>query len=151
MADDPPCCAPARPVAPAAPAAGATAAGGGRGGGSLVDLAGGAFRMGADDGVGYPGDGEAPVRSVTLSPYRISPTAVTNAEFAAFVDATGQVTDSERFGWSFVFAGLLPDDFPDTRGVVGAEWWRQVYGADWRHPRGRTAISQTATITRSST
>jgi formylglycine-generating enzyme required for sulfatase activity len=25
----------------------------------------------------------------------------------------------------------MPDDFPTTRGVVGAEWWRQVFGADW--------------------
>jgi sulfatase modifying factor 1 len=35
-----------------------------------------------------------------------------------------------------VFAGLLPDDFTDTRAVIEAEWWRQVYGADWRHPEG---------------
>ena len=40
------------------------------------------------------------------------------------------------YGWSFVFAGLLPDDFPDTRAVASAPWWRQVYGADWRHPEG---------------
>ena len=30
--------------------------------------------------------------------------------------ATGHRTEAERFGWSFVFGGLLPDDFPDTRG-----------------------------------
>ena len=35
-----------------------------------------------------------------------------------------------------MFAAFLPEDFPDTRAVVGAEWWRQVYGADWRHPDG---------------
>ena len=29
----------------------------------------------------------------------------------AFVEATGYVTEAETFGWSFVFAGLLPDDF----------------------------------------
>ena len=46
------------------------------------------------------------------------------------------MTEAEQFGWSFVFAGFLPDDFPDTRGVVGSEWWRQVEGADWRHPDG---------------
>ena len=28
------------------------------------------------------------------------------------------MTEAERFGWSFVFAGLLPDDFPPTRGVA---------------------------------
>ena len=46
------------------------------------------------------------------------------------------MTEAERFGWSFVFAGLLPDDFPPTRGVAQAPWWRQVDGADWRHPEG---------------
>ena len=46
------------------------------------------------------------------------------------------VTEAERFGWSFVFAGLLPDDFPETRSVANAPWWRQVFGADWSHPEG---------------
>ena len=101
----------------------------------MVDLPGGAFRMGNEDG-GYPSDGEDPVREVRLSPFAISATTVTTAEFGAFVEATGHVTTSERAGWSFVFAGHLPDDFEPTRGVVGAEWWRQVFGADWRHPNG---------------
>ena len=35
-----------------------------------------------------------------------------------------------------MFAGLLPDDFPPTRGVADAPWWRQVEGADWRQPGG---------------
>ena len=63
---------------------------------------------------------------------------MTNAEFARFVAATGHRTDAERFGWSFVFAGLLPDDFPPTRGVAAAPWWREVHGADWAHPGART-------------
>ena len=63
-------------------------------------------------------------------------TTVTNAQFAGFVDATGYRTEAEVYGWSFVFAGLLPDDFPPTRGVAAAPWWRQVEGADWRHPEG---------------
>ena len=37
---------------------------------------------------------------------------------------------------SFVFAGLLPDDFPPTRGVSDAPWWREVPGATWRSPEG---------------
>jgi formylglycine-generating enzyme required for sulfatase activity len=37
--------------------------------------------------------------------------AVSNTEFAEFVAATGYVTEAERFGWSFVFGGLLPDNF----------------------------------------
>ena len=84
----------------------------------------------------YPADGEGPVREVTLPGFAISATAVTNAEFAEFVGATGHRTTAEVEGWSFVFAGLLPDDFPPTRGVLGAEWWREVEGADWRHPEG---------------
>jgi formylglycine-generating enzyme required for sulfatase activity len=31
---------------------------------------------------------------------------------------------------------LLPDDFPATRGVAAAPWWRQVAGAAWHHPEG---------------
>jgi len=92
--------------------------------------------MGSDVGPGYPGDGEGPTRRVTVDPFSIDRFAVTNAQFATFVDATGHISEAESFGWSFVFAGLLPDDFVETRGVVGAEWWRQVFGAQWRHPEG---------------
>jgi formylglycine-generating enzyme len=52
------------------------------------------------------------------------------------VEDAAYVTEAERFGWSFVFAGLLPDDFPPSRGVANTPWWRQVNGADWRHPEG---------------
>jgi sulfatase modifying factor 1 len=92
--------------------------------------------MGEESLWAYPGDGEGPIHDVTLAGFRIDRYAVTNDAFARFVDATGWVTDAERYGWSFVFAGLLPDDFPDTRGVVGAEWWRQVDGASWHRPEG---------------
>ena len=101
-----------------------------------IDLPEAEFRMGNGRGDGYPDDGELPVRSVTVGPLSIAATAVTNAEFAAFVESTGWQTDAERYGWSFVFGGLLPDEFPDTRGVAAAPWWRQVYEADWRRPEG---------------
>ena len=61
---------------------------------------------------------------------------MSNERFARFVLATGHVTEAERFGWSFVFAGLLPADFLPTRGVEAAPWWRQVFGAQWRRPEG---------------
>jgi formylglycine-generating enzyme required for sulfatase activity len=102
----------------------------------MIDLDGGRFLMGTDAPGGYPGDGEGPVHEVTLSPFAIASDAVTNAHFAEFVATTGYVTSAERYEWSFVFAGLLPDDFPDTRGVVQTPWWRQVYGATWRAPEG---------------
>jgi formylglycine-generating enzyme required for sulfatase activity len=103
---------------------------------SLVALAGGPFAMGDESEWSYPGDGEGPVHEVVLAPFAIDPHTVTNARFAEFVDATGHVTDAQRYQWSFVFGGLLPDEFPPTRAVAGAPWWRQVYGADWRHPEG---------------
>jgi formylglycine-generating enzyme required for sulfatase activity len=103
---------------------------------TLVDVPAATFLMGEDSVWAYPGDGEGPVHEVSLDAFRIDRHAVTNDVFATFVEATGWVTDAERFGWSFVFGGLLPEGFPDTRAVVGAEWWRQVFGADWRHPEG---------------
>jgi formylglycine-generating enzyme required for sulfatase activity len=92
--------------------------------------------MGTNSREGYPADGEGPARRIRLNPFWIDPTAVSNARFSAFVAATGFVTEAERFGWSFVFAGLLPDDFPATRAVADAPWWRQAPRADWRHPEG---------------
>ena len=55
------------------------------------------------------------------------------------MDATGYRSDAERYGWSFVFAGLLPAGYPLLNAVPQAPWWRQVYGADWRHPEGPTS------------
>jgi sulfatase modifying factor 1 len=102
----------------------------------MVLLDGGDFLMGDAGASAYPDDGEGPVRRVRLDPFWIDPTAVSNRDFARFVEETGHVTEAERFGWSFVFAGLLPDDFPATRGVSRAPWWRQVEGASWRRPEG---------------
>jgi len=103
----------------------------------MVCLPGGDFLMGTNSREGYPDDGEGPVRRVRLKPFWIDTNVVSNRGFAAFVEATGYVTEAERFGWSFVFGGFLPNDFPPTRGVAAAPWWRQVHGADWRHPEGR--------------
>jgi len=102
----------------------------------MVLLPGGPFLMGTDDREGYPADGEGPVRKIRLDPFWIDRAAVSNQQFAAFVEATGYVTEAERFSWAFVFAGLLPADFPPTRAVAQVPWWRQVHGADWRHPEG---------------
>jgi sulfatase modifying factor 1 len=101
----------------------------------MVSLAGDVFVMGSEDRFVYRDDGETP-REVELSAFMIDTCAVSNTEFAEFVGAAGYVTEAERFGWSFVFGGLLPDDFPATRAVAAAPWWRQVLGADWRHPEG---------------
>ena len=73
----------------------------------MVRLDGGRFLMGTDSADAIPGDGETPVREIFVDPFRIDACAVSNADFAAFVDATGYQTDSERLGWSFVFEGRL--------------------------------------------
>ncbi len=92
--------------------------------------------MGCDRREGPPADGEGPARSVYLDAFMIDRYAVSNHRFERFIAATGYQTDAERLGWSFVFAGVLPDDFEATAGVSAAPWWRQVFGADWRHPDG---------------
>ena len=133
----PPCCAPDEPRG--TPKRPPVAVAPGEGSGSREELAlvrGGSFLIGSEDRWAYPADGEGPVREVSLDSFRIDRTAVSNDSFSAFADATGYVTDAERFGWSFVFAGLLPDDFPPTQAVADAPWWRKVEGADWRHPEG---------------
>jgi formylglycine-generating enzyme len=128
------CCSPSRaPGSPAAAAALSAPLARDLGRAGLVRLDGGPTAVGSDD-PDHPE--EWPVREVLLAPYRIARTAVSNAEFAAFVAATAHRTDAEAFGWSFVFGGLLPDDFPPTRGVAQAPWWREVHGADWAHPEG---------------
>jgi len=131
------CCAPKRTGRAAEQASTVeTAAGASAVDHGFVELPGGAFVMGSNEPTHFPEDGEGPAREVVLAPFRISAHAVSNDQFATFIDETGYVTDAERFGWSFVFHLLLPDDFEPTRAVQGAPWWRQVYGADWRHPAG---------------
>jgi sulfatase modifying factor 1 len=105
----------------------------------MLAIPGGAFRMGGDDPDQFPADGEGPVRVVRLQPYLVDATAVTNAQYATFVKATGYRTDAERYGWSSVFhlsvASQAQADVIDA-GIPGAEWWRAVRGACWRHPEG---------------
>ena len=102
----------------------------------MVQLPEGEFLLGSEDRLAYPADGEGPVRHVRVSAFWIDKCAVTNEQFARFVDESGYVTECERFGSSFVFAGLLLGDFPTTRGVIGVPWWLEVDGAGWRHPEG---------------
>jgi len=90
---------------------------------------------------------EAPVHNVKVAGFWMDPTTVTNAQFAAFVDATGYVTVAER--------PLNPADFPGadplllvpgslvfnmTAGPVDlrdvSNWWSYVPGACWHRPEG---------------
>lgn len=104
----------------------------------MVQLPGGAFLMGTDAADGFADDGEGPVREVELAPFAIDATAVTNAQFARFVEATAHRTEAETFGWSFVFYKLLSHEILATQPqvVVEAPWWCAIPGACWNHPEG---------------
>ncbi|NYF98844.1 formylglycine-generating enzyme family protein [Janibacter cremeus] len=95
------------------------------------------FLMGTDETVGFAADREGPQRWVALDAFAIDPCAVTTADFALFVADTGHTTDAELFGWSHVFAGLLPPALADSGPrPVSAPWWCAVTGATWRQPEG---------------
>lgn len=103
----------------------------------MEKLPGGEFRMGTDD-PGFPDDGEGPPRRVTVDPFFIDRCAVTNAQFYRFVDETGYQTDAERFGWSFVFDGFVPETDRKyvMRSPAETPWWVAVQGATWYQPEG---------------
>ena len=93
-----------------------------------VYVAGGEVAIGSD--AGY--QDERPRVRRMLAPFWIDATEVTNAQFAAFVAATGYVTDAERQGGGVVFrAPVLAED-----GSANASWWKFAPGASWRHPEG---------------
>ena len=106
----------------------------------MVALPGGTFLMGAEDPDSRTEDGEGPVREVKVDAFQIDQTAVTNAQFTAFVDATGYRTQAEAFGWSYVFRGLLSKPrqrrWANADKVAAAPWWLAVNGACWRKPEG---------------
>jgi formylglycine-generating enzyme required for sulfatase activity len=105
----------------------------------MIKLDGGRFLMGTDTTEGFPADGEGPVREVTLDSFHLDIAPVTNEQFAEFVRKTSYKTESERFGWSFVFhKHIAPQNLPDLaeNRVRGVNWWCKVNGTDWEHPEG---------------
>lgn len=109
----------------------------------LLWLDGGEFTMGSDEH--YPE--EAPAHRVRVDGFWISPTAVTNRQFAAFVRATGYKTVAERPLDPADFPGapvenLVPGSmvFTGTSGPVDlrhlSQWWAWTPGANWRRPFG---------------
>ena len=102
-----------------------------------VAIPGGSFLMGDPFDEGYPADGETPVHQVELPAFHLDATAVTNAMFAAFVKATGYVTDAEELGVSAVFHLAFRGSSADVlQRAAGTPWWLAVRGASWRHPEG---------------
>jgi formylglycine-generating enzyme required for sulfatase activity len=119
----------------------------------MVWIPGGEFSMGCTDpradlcGGNEPMDDARPVHRVSLAPYWMDRTEVTNAEFARFVAATGYITFAERKPRAEDYPGATPDQlvpgsvvFSPPREAVPLDnalrWWRYVPGADWRHPTG---------------
>jgi sulfatase modifying factor 1 len=131
------CCTPGFGPAAASQAPEPTPIAGGRHAVAQCHIHAGTFAMGDAHGDGSPADGESPVRRVRLDAYTIDATSVTNADFARFADATGYVTEAERFGFSAVFHLVVAAADED---IVGRSpttpWWLGVRGADWRHPEG---------------
>jgi formylglycine-generating enzyme required for sulfatase activity len=109
----------------------------------LVALAGGAFMMGSTEFYAE----EGPVFEAWVEPFSIDTFAVTNAEYARFVNATGYITVAERELDPADFPGadpalLVPGSlvFTPTAGPVDLrdwrQWWQWAPGAHWRDPRG---------------
>ncbi|XP_066554245.1 formylglycine-generating enzyme [Amia ocellicauda] len=97
----------------------------------------GEYLMGTDEPA-IPQDGEGPARRVHIQQFFMDVYEVSNFEFDTFVNATGYVTEAEKFGDSFVFEGLLTENVKKeiSQAVAAAPWWLPVKGANWRHPEG---------------
>ena len=102
------------------------------------------MRMGNAREDGYPADGEGPEHVVELRPFAIAALRRHQRPVRGLRRGHRLVTEAERFGWSFVFAGLLPDDFPPTRAVAQAPWWRQVARGRLAPPGGPAVRTSTA-------
>ncbi|NMJ41034.1 formylglycine-generating enzyme family protein [Roseomonas sp. JC162] len=109
----------------------------------MTHVPGGTFLMGSDHH--YPE--ERPQHAATVAGFWIDETAVTNATFAAFVEATGYVTVAERPLDPAMYPGadpamLAPGGlvFRMTQGPVDtrdvSNWWHWTPGAFWRAPEG---------------
>ena len=119
----------------------------------MVWIPAGEFQMG---GVGPEArQDEFPIHPVKVDGFWMDETVVTNAQFRAFVKATGYLTIAERKpDWEEMRKTLPPgtpkppDDvlvpgslvFEPTDGPVPlndvSQWWHWVPGASWQHPLG---------------
>src|SRR5689334_577800 len=119
----------------------------------MVWIPGGEFTMGTDSDLGWPD--EKPAHRVRVNGFWMDETEVTNAQFRAFVDATGYVTMAERTPKLADVMRQLPEGTPPPppdKIVPGAavftppkesvpldnyaRWWSWMPGASWQHPEG---------------
>jgi formylglycine-generating enzyme required for sulfatase activity len=119
----------------------------------MVFIPGGTFSMGGVNPVGMQDGGHEamddarPVHQVYVDAFYMDETEVTNAQFEAFVKATGYVTIAEKKPTKEEFP-TAPDDMLIAGSVVFTppavnvplndyhNWWSYVPDADWRHPTG---------------
>lgn len=110
---------------------------------NMVRICGGTFRMGSDDHYAE----EAPVHRVSVAPFWIDTSPVTNRQFRTFVEATGYVTFAEIKPRAEDYPGALPHMlqpgslvFDPPSGPVDlqdwSQWWTFRFGANWRKPYG---------------
>lgn len=96
---------------------------------SAIKVPAGEFIMGSDRH--YPEERSA--RIVSVGAFDIDITEVTNSQFAAFVEATGYVTDAERSQPGYDVTGgavfVLSDGSSPGK-------WDFIEGAHWRQPEG---------------
>ena len=119
----------------------------------MVRIPGGSFQMGGDNE--QASADEYPKHKVTVDPFYMDATEVTNAQFQQFVQATGYVTTAERKpDWEELKATLPPGTpkpadsllvaaslvFVPAKGPVDLNnyslWWSWVEGANWKQPQG---------------
>jgi formylglycine-generating enzyme len=109
----------------------------------MIRVPGGLFRMGSDKHYSE----ESPAHQVSVDPFWIDRTPVSNAEFRAFVEATGYVTFAEIPPDPKDYPGALPHMLragslvfnPPPRVVDlrdWSQWWKFQFGANWRKPYG---------------
>ncbi len=119
----------------------------------MVWVPGGEFTMGTDAEVGWAD--EKPAHRVQVDGFWMDEHEVTNAQFRAFVEATGHVTTAEKPPVLEELLRQLPPGTPPppkdklvpgslvfrpTAGPVDtrdfSQWWAWTPGASWRHPEG---------------
>lgn len=94
----------------------------------MVYVSGGEFTLGTT--LGY--EEERQEIKTRVQGFWIDQTEVTVAQFAAFVKATGYITEAEHEGGGLVFRQPSAAELSQRPYA----WWNYQKGADWRHPAG---------------